>query len=238
MAKFVMLIDTVRCNGCHTCAMACKLENNLPDNVWWNQIFAGETDDFTGDRKTFTSGRLQPYANLKVDVAKGSVKGDGGLVNSPSNKSVTMNFFTKACQHCDKPACLEICPVSAIYKDPVTGVVDADMNKCIGCAQCIHACPYDVRYYNTGNEAFFATKNIGGQGVGKHKSGTVDKCTFCHHRLIDNKIPACVECCPAAARYFGNISDPTSEVYRILSTRSYKQLLPDSGTGPSVYFLY
>ena len=32
-----MVIDTARCIGCQTCAMACKFENNLPRGVWWNK---------------------------------------------------------------------------------------------------------------------------------------------------------------------------------------------------------
>ena len=38
MAKrYGMVIDTKRCIGCNTCAVACKVENNLPNNVWWNR---------------------------------------------------------------------------------------------------------------------------------------------------------------------------------------------------------
>ena len=33
-----MVIDTKRCIGCHTCAVACKVENNLPDTNWWNRV--------------------------------------------------------------------------------------------------------------------------------------------------------------------------------------------------------
>ena len=29
--QLVMLIDLKRCIGCHTCAMACKIGNNLPE---------------------------------------------------------------------------------------------------------------------------------------------------------------------------------------------------------------
>lgn len=32
---YALAIDTTRCMGCHTCGIACKQENNLPDNVWW-----------------------------------------------------------------------------------------------------------------------------------------------------------------------------------------------------------
>ena len=31
-------IDQERCIGCHTCAVACKIENNLPNEIWWNRI--------------------------------------------------------------------------------------------------------------------------------------------------------------------------------------------------------
>jgi molybdopterin-containing oxidoreductase family iron-sulfur binding subunit len=33
-----MVIDTVRCVGCTTCAVACKGENNLPDKTWYNRV--------------------------------------------------------------------------------------------------------------------------------------------------------------------------------------------------------
>jgi molybdopterin-containing oxidoreductase family iron-sulfur binding subunit len=36
--RFAMVINTKRCIGCHTCAMACKLENNEPDRIWWNRV--------------------------------------------------------------------------------------------------------------------------------------------------------------------------------------------------------
>ena len=41
-----MLVDVDRCIGCDTCAIACKTENNLPDDVWWNNVWTvgGEQD--------------------------------------------------------------------------------------------------------------------------------------------------------------------------------------------------
>ena len=39
MTRYGMVIDTKKCVGCHVCAMACKTENNLPNDVWWNRIF-------------------------------------------------------------------------------------------------------------------------------------------------------------------------------------------------------
>jgi molybdopterin-containing oxidoreductase family iron-sulfur binding subunit len=43
--------------------------------------------------------------------------------------------------------------------------------------------------------------------------------------------------CPARARYWGDLNDPTSEVAQLVATREHKQLLPEMGTEPSVYYL-
>ena len=60
---------------------------------------------------------------------------------------------------------------------------------------------------------------------------------MCFHRLNDGKRPFCVDACPMYARFWGDINDPTSEVSKAMSGREYKQLLPEKGTKPSVYYL-
>ena len=42
-----MVIDLKKCIGCHSCAVACKLNNNLPEGMWWNRVLTqgGETMD-------------------------------------------------------------------------------------------------------------------------------------------------------------------------------------------------
>jgi molybdopterin-containing oxidoreductase family iron-sulfur binding subunit len=218
--------------------LSCKLENNLPNKVWWNQVFSGEVADFKGEaeRSEFSAGYLREGSNTKIDVAKGTFPDSGGLVNSPANKVVTMNFYTKACQHCEVPICVRECPTAAIYKDEETGVVDTYFEKCIGCDRCIATCPYDVRHHNM-DEGYY-NQNVGGQGINTHAYNVVEKCTFCNHRLVQGELPFCVEQCPHKARYFGNIDDSSSTVSLLLSSRMYKQLYPESGTNPSVYFLY
>ena len=39
MAHYGMVIEASGCIACHACAVACKVENNLPDGIWWNRIF-------------------------------------------------------------------------------------------------------------------------------------------------------------------------------------------------------
>ena len=103
MTRYGMVIDTKKCIGCHVCAMACKTENNLPNDVWWNRIL---TDN---------------GGEMGFDMVGGSYPDD-----------LQFGYVPVACQHCENPACVKVCPVGATYKDPETGVVRQDYDKCIG----------------------------------------------------------------------------------------------------------
>jgi len=46
------------------------------------------------------------------------------------------------CEQCEKPLCIEVCPVNAIVKDPETGIVTINENLCIGCKECLWVCPF------------------------------------------------------------------------------------------------
>ena len=70
-----------------------------------------------------------------------------------------------------------------------------------------------------------------------HPQGYIDKCTFCHHRVDQGMDPACVSTCPTGCMYFGVLNDPESRVSRLLRSRNYKTLLPETGYIPNVYYL-
>ena len=202
------VIDAKYCVGCSACAMACKIENNLPDGIWWNRVL---TDG--GDNADTPSGT---YAN----------------------RDLRLGYLTVACQHCENPACTRVCPVGATYKDAATGAVRQDMDKCIGCRMCMAACPYTgVRSFNWEEPKFTVGFAVGDADVPVHQKHTVEKCTMCWHRLAKGLQPACVEVCTARVRYFGDLNDPESEVSQLIATRQWKQLLPEKGTRPSVYYL-
>ena len=39
MAKqYGMVIDTTRCMGCQTCAVACKVSNEVPGDIYWAHV--------------------------------------------------------------------------------------------------------------------------------------------------------------------------------------------------------
>ena len=204
-----MLIDLKKCIGCHVCAMACKTENNLPNDVWWNRIF---TDN---------------GGEMGFDMVGGSY---------PDN--LQFGYIPVACQHCENPACVKVCPVGATYKDPETGVVRQDYDKCIGCRMCVAACPYTgVRSFNWEEPAYYADFALGDADAAKHEKHTVEKCIFCTQRVARGEQPACVADCIGRARHFGDLDDPNSEVSRLLASREYTQLHTEFGTKPSVYYL-
>ncbi|MBI4870878.1 MAG: 4Fe-4S binding protein, partial [Candidatus Riflebacteria bacterium] len=98
------------------------------------------------------------------------------------------------------------------------GVVLVDKERCIGCAYCVHACPYATRFINP-------------------RTRIADKCTFCYHRITKGKKQACVLVCPVGARMYGNLKDHQSELYQILRQRRYRVLKPELGTHPKAYYI-
>ena len=203
---YVIAVDTNRCMGCYTCGIACKQENNLPDNVWWC--------------RSLTVG--------------------GDNVDSPSGvfPDVSMSYMTLQCQHCENPACVKVCPVGATYQDPESGIVRQDYDKCIGCRMCMAACPYTgVRTFNWEEPSYSVEHALGSVNAPVHQKHVVEKCTMCQHRLAEGLEPACIDACPAVARYFGDLNDPESEVAQVIKKRSYDRLLPEQGTNPSIYYL-
>jgi molybdopterin-containing oxidoreductase family iron-sulfur binding subunit len=91
------------------------------------------------------------------------------------------------------------------------------------------------------------------KGVGVQPHGVVSKCTFCHHRVskapkgtVDldpanpatrEFTPACVVTCAPGARVFGDLSDPRSEINKLISNKGGVRLLDHTGNKPQVYYV-
>lgn len=82
------------------------------------------------------------------------------------------------CRHCEYPACVEGCISGAMQKDPVTGIVSSDAQKCVGCYTCVAMCPFG---------AVFVANNGSKQ--------VAFKCDLCGGEA-QQAIPACVAACP------------------------------------------
>lgn len=150
----------------------------------------------------------------------------------------SIEYIPLNCQHCENPACVKVCPVGATYTDPETGIVRQDYDKCIGCRMCMAACPYTgVRSFNWEEPKYAVDQVFGDKDTPIHQKHVVEKCTFCYQRTSQGKEPACMRLCPGRARFWGDFDNPESEVSQLISKREWKQLLPDRGTNPSVYYL-
>ena len=91
-----------------------------------------------------------------------------------------------SCMHCLEPSCVSACLVGGLTKT-AEGAVVYHPEKCIGCRYCMLACPFHVPRYEWESPHPF-----------------VRKCNLCHPRLVDDKLPACVEACPHEALSFGS----------------------------------
>lgn len=152
-----------------------------------------------------------PIGEFRTTVRQYEVVDENHIINNV--------LLPRLCNHCDNPPCVPVCPVQATYQQK-DGIVVIDNERCIGCAYCVQACPYDARFIN-------------------EETKTADKCTFCSHRLEAGLLPACVESCVGGARIIGDLRDPNSTISQIVSEfeSELKVLKPDEGTLPQVFYL-
>lgn len=148
---------------------------------------------------------------------------------------LSRSYTPVACQHCENPACLRVCPTGATYKDD-KGRVEIDYDKCIGCRMCMAACPYNARSFNWEEPKRDPDFNYGDARVPVRPKGVAEKCTLCKERTDDGDEPMCVKCCPTRARVFGDLDDPNSEVSKRIKEKNARVLLPEQGTKPQVHY--
>lgn len=131
--------------------------------------------------------------------------------------NVTRVKIAHLCNECKEPPCVPVCPVNATSKN-TGGIITIDDRQCIGCGNCVKACPYSARHL-------------------KPDSGKADKCNMCFNRVSAGLLPACVTNCVAHALFFGDLNDPRSEVSMLLKKHKGEVIQPKLGTAPNVYYI-
>ena len=211
--RWGMLINLNMCVACYACVAKCKQEHFLPKNVLWGRIIVAETGEYPAVRK---------------------------------------KAYPVLCNHCKDAVCVDVCPTGATEKRD-DGIVRVDADKCMGCRSCSIACPYQARTYYSKREEYYTGQGFTafeelGEKLHPFQLGTVIKCNFCMERIdagmkkglkpgVDREAtPACVTACPAKARYFGNLDDPSSEISRLIKKWNATPFRSDLGTNPSVFY--
>lgn len=119
MARYGIIVDITKCNGCYNCFLACR-------------------DEHCGND-------FPPYALSQPMTGHFWMK----LNEKERGKypKVKVAYTAVPCMHCDKPACVGHAQDGAIYKRK-DGIVIIDPVKSKGQKNLLSSCPYRVIYWN------------------------------------------------------------------------------------------
>ena len=115
----VFVFDAAKCNGCHSCQVACKDEHC--GNDW------------------------MPYAKPQPETGQYWYKLNEYVRGTVPKVKVA--YVPTLCMHCDEGPCIPACPHGSISKRE-DGLVLIDPAKCNGCQLCVDACPYGAISFN------------------------------------------------------------------------------------------
>lgn len=134
--------------------------------------------------------------NNCLDCEKACAKIKTGREDASRSRIRTIKSLKEAyygpvvCLQCNDPDCMHICPAGAIHKDPETGIVSIDDERCVQCLLCTLACPYCGVFYSA-------------------KEKKMVKCDLC------DGDPECVKVCkPGALQYLRH-----AEIYKEWASR-------------------
>lgn len=135
--RYAIGIDLNKCIGCHTCEMACKLENKVPISVWRIWVKEGLKGKFPLVRKVFLPVLCNHCENptcVTVCPVKASIKREDGIVIVDPHRCIGCRY------------CMAACPYGMRHINPLIGIVQ----KCDFCLHrvennnqpaCVSSCP-------------------------------------------------------------------------------------------------
>ena len=125
-------------------------------------------------------------------------------------------IFPVSCMQCDIPSCVSVCPTEAIFQRQ-DGIVVTKQKECIGCGECLEACPYKARTIRAG-------------------MGKADGCDMCVDRIDRGLLPYCVASCAGEAMVFGDLDDPGSRISELIKQSNAQPIASHLGTKPKIFY--
>lgn len=211
--KWVMVIDTRKCVGCHACTIACAVENKLPPGVVYRPVIEEQIGEYPN-----VSWRFTPRPCMQCDKPPCVPVCPVGATWKSADGIVDIDY--NACIGCRY--CLTACPYQARTSDFGDHWTDGTPGQ--------GQMPYEeLPMFEYGKE----WKRDG------HKSpvGNARKCHFCRHRLQQGLLPQCTTSCIGRATFFGDANDPNSLVSQLIHKPNATRLKEELGTEPRVYYL-
>lgn len=170
MTRYGMAIDLTRCIGCNTCAVACKVSNNLPRDLWYNVVHTegrdfSDTSSGTYGEDVYMSWRPVNCMHCAKPICEqvcptgATYKRDDGIVAIDEDKCIGCRSCMMACPY-NVRRYLQTDP--EYYTDFAIGDVSAPkhightVEKCNFCAgriergdvpACMELCPGRARYW-------------------------------------------------------------------------------------------
>ena len=191
-----ILYDATLCIGCKACMVNCKIYNSVPGGALYQK---GRTISYEVKPGEPFWDDAENLSSKTVNVIKINKSGTGVNKDSVENG---FSFIKQHCLHCISPACVSVCPVGALRKDPITGVVSYDGDRCFGCRYCMIGCPFNIPKYEY-----------------ESANPRIRKCQLCQHRYKEGKYSACCEFCPTGASIFGKVVDLRKEAQKRLTLK-------------------
>jgi len=183
-----MLFDSTLCVGCKACVSKCKQVNGMPPTIRDGQPQYDSARD------------LSPETLNVIKVYK------DGTARVKDSEYDGFAFEKRSCMHCVDPGCVSVCPVTAMRRDPLTGIVTYHADACIGCRNCTVGCPYNVPQFEYDNPF-----------------GQIRKCQMCNQagveRINNGQLTGCAEVCPTGATLFGTRDELLKEAKRRLALK-------------------
>lgn len=160
-----MVIDLAKCIGCNACAVACKIENDVPEGKFNTWV---ESWDVLSDDGRVRRANMPKQCNHCADAPCVSVCPTGASFRAEDG---TVQVDPERCIGCKY--CMAACPYSVRWCDDDTG----EVHKCTYCEHrtryglepaCVSTCPTGARAFGNLNDpdsavAKLLAANGGGQ---------------------------------------------------------------------------